>query len=66
MATRGKTDTERFPDGLDVHGPQPAFNGDGVDLTQIRQALDMTPVERVRLVSRWATAILRARVVDGR
>ena len=61
-----KTNAEIFEEMLDVHGPEPAFNDDGVDLTQIRQALDMTPLQRLRLCARWAQAIRRARIVDGR
>jgi len=30
-----------------MHGPEPAFNDDGVDLTQVRAALARTPLERL-------------------
>ena len=61
-----KSNAEVFEEKLDVHGRDRAFNDDGVDLTLIRQALDMTPLQRLRVVGRWARAILRARIVDGR
>jgi hypothetical protein len=32
---------------LTVRGEEPAFNEDGVDLTQIRRALALTPLERL-------------------
>jgi hypothetical protein len=38
--------SERFEEKLAMHGPELAFNDDGVDLTQIRAALDRTPLER--------------------
>lgn len=65
MPEREKTNAERYEEMLTVHGEELAFNDDGVDLTQIRESLDMTPLERLRLVGRWAHAILRARIVNG-
>jgi hypothetical protein len=65
MAEREKTNAERYEEMLTVHGEELAFNDDGVDLTQIRESLGMAPIDRLRLVSRWAQAILRARVVNG-
>ena len=32
---------------LTVRGDEPSFNEDGVDLTQIRRALALTPLERL-------------------
>jgi len=61
MPAREKTNAERFEEMLDVHGPELAFNDDGVDLTQIRRALDMTPIERIRYIEGWRRAILRLR-----
>jgi hypothetical protein len=50
---------------LDVHGPEAAFNEDGVDLTQIRESLDRTPLERLIQVQNWATSLDKVRVVRG-
>jgi hypothetical protein len=32
---------------LTIRGDEPAFNEDGVDLTQVRRALALTPLERL-------------------
>jgi len=42
---------------LSVHGNEPAFNEDGVDLTQIRQFLALTPLERLIWAEHTATEI---------
>ena len=42
---------------LTVQGDEPAFNEDGVDLTQIRRALALTPLERLVLAEQAATEI---------
>jgi hypothetical protein len=62
-----KTENEvsKYEGKLDVHGPLPAFNEDGVDLTQVRETLAMTPLERLIRVQSWAVAIDRIRVVRG-
>jgi len=36
-----------FEARLSVQGDEPAFNEDGVDLTQIRRFLALTPLERL-------------------
>jgi hypothetical protein len=59
MTTKAETYEER----LSVHGPELAFDDDGVDLTLIRRSLDMMPIERLRIVEGWARAILRARII---
>lgn len=51
---------------LDVHGQEPTFNDDGVDLSQIRRALALTPIERLRVCEGWRRAILRVRQAHGR
>jgi hypothetical protein len=44
---------------LTVQGNEPTFNEDGVDLTQIRRALALTPLERLVLAEQ-AAAEMRA------
>lgn len=65
--TRSTTDYEAR---LTIPGQEPAFNEDGVDLTQIRRALALTPLERLVLAEQAADEIeaLRrlARVKDDR
>jgi len=61
MAEREKTNAERYEEMLTVHGEELAFNDDGVDLTQIRQALDMTPMERLRVAESWRQTLARIR-----
>ena len=42
MIGSGKSSDERaqsYEQRLDVHGSEPSFNEDGVDLTQIRESL---------------------------
>ena len=55
---------------LTVSGDEPTFNEEGVDLTQVRRALALTPLERLVLAEQAASEIeaLRrvARVKDGR
>jgi murein tripeptide amidase MpaA len=50
---------------LDVHGSEPAFNEDGVDLTQIRESLRRTPYERLLIVQNWVESLQSVRVVRG-
>jgi hypothetical protein len=59
-----KTRAETYEEQLSVHGPELAYDDDGVDLTLIRRSLEMTPIERLRIVEAWARAILRARIVS--
>ena len=61
-----KTRAEIYEEKLDVHGPELAFNDDGVDLTQIRHSLDMAPMQRLRMVEGWARVIKKARIVRER
>ena len=42
---------------LTVQGNEPAFNEDGVDLTQVRRALALTPLERLVLAEQAAAEI---------
>ncbi len=50
---------------LDVHGAEPAFNEDGVDLTQIREFLRLTPYERLQIVQNWVESLQSVRVIRG-
>jgi hypothetical protein len=45
--TRDESTAERCERTLAVRGPEPAFDDQGVDLTQIRTALARTPDERL-------------------
>ena len=42
---------------LSVQGDEPAFNEDGVDLTQIRRFLALTPLERLVWAEQTAAEI---------
>jgi hypothetical protein len=42
---------------LAVQGNEPTFNEDGVDLTQIRRALALTPLQRLVLAEHTAAEI---------
>lgn len=44
-------------------GSELAYDEEGVDLSLIRHSLEMTAMERLRIVEGWARAILRARIV---
>lgn len=46
---------------LTISGDEPAFNEDGVDLTQIRRALALTPLERLVLAEQAADEIAALR-----
>jgi hypothetical protein len=46
---------------LVVRGEEPTFNDDGVDLTQIRDALERTPLERLLWAERAALEIANLR-----
>jgi hypothetical protein len=50
---------------LDVHGPEAAFNEDGVDLSQIRESLDMTPLERLERLQNWVNSLAKVKVIRG-
>src|SRR5512133_1059154 len=53
---------QSYEQRLDVHGSEPSFNEDGVDLTQIRESLRRTPYERLMLVQNWVESF-QARVI---
>ena len=56
---------ESYEQRIDVHGSEPSFNEDGVDLTQIRESLRRTPYERLMLVQNWVESLQSVRVVRG-
>lgn len=56
---------QSYEQRLDVHGSEPSFNEDGVDLTQIRESLRRTPYERLMLVQNWAESLQSVRVIRG-
>jgi hypothetical protein len=60
-----KEQSQKYERRLDVHGPEAAFNEDGVDLTQIRESLARTPLERLELVQNWVNSLDQVRVVRG-
>jgi hypothetical protein len=47
------------------HGPDQAVNEDGVDLTLIWSALEMTPLERLERCDLLARQIERIRALNG-
>ena len=54
-----------YENRLDLHGPEAAFNEDGVDLSQIRESLALTPLERLHRVQNWVNSLSEVRVVRG-
>jgi hypothetical protein len=56
---------QRYEQRLDVHGAEPSFNEDGVDLTQIRESLSRTPYERLMLIQNWVESLQSVRVHRG-
>ena len=42
-----RSTAQRYDQALTEPGSEPAFNDDGVDLTQVRAALARTPLERL-------------------
>jgi hypothetical protein len=56
---------EEYEAKLVIHPDEPVFNDDGVDLLQIREFLDMTPLERLRSVENLARMVAKAKVVRG-
>ena len=46
-STGHESAAERYERTLALHGSEPAFDDQGVDLTQIRAALARTPLERL-------------------
>jgi len=63
MDREAKLRIEKYEAKLDVHGPEPAFNEDGVDMAQIRNALDKTPLERLLVLQSWVAALKEIKVV---
>ncbi len=60
-----KAPSQSYEERLDVHGQQPAFNDDGVDLSQIRESLAMTPLQRLIRVQNWVNSLAEVRVIRG-
>lgn len=58
-----KARQKRYEERLTVQGRDPTFNDDGVDLTQIRRALSLTPSERLALADQTAREIETIRLV---
>lgn len=56
-----KTRAEQYEERLTLRGTEPAFDEQGVDLTQIRRALALTPLERLALADRAAREIAALR-----
>jgi hypothetical protein len=50
---------------LDVHGPEAAFNEDGVDLSQVRESLDMTVRERLERLQNWVNSLAKVKIIRG-
>jgi hypothetical protein len=66
MTTRDPAERiEHYEQRLDVHGPEAAFNEDGVDLSQIRSSLARTPLERLQQVQNWVESLAMIRVLRG-
>jgi len=68
MTSSSSSSDERiqsYEQRLDVHGSEPAFNEDGVDLTQIRESLRRTPYERLVIVQNWVESLQSVRVIRG-
>lgn len=57
MSDPPKSPARRYEEQLAIQPLEPIFNDDGVDLTQIREMLAMTPLERLRYVDQAATSI---------
>jgi hypothetical protein len=60
-----KRRAEEYEAKLAIQPTEPIFNDDGVDLLQIREFLDLTPLERLRSVENLARMIAKAKVVRG-
>lgn len=60
-----KAEIQSYDGRLDVHGPEATFNEDGVDLSQIRESLALTPLERLYRVQNWVNSLAQVRVVRG-
>ena len=58
-----KTSAETPEGQPSEQGPEAAYDDEGVDLSLIRHSLEMTAMERLRIVEGWARAILRAKII---
>ncbi len=58
-----KSRAQEYEAKLAIQPTEPVYNDDGVDLLQIREFLDMTPLERLLSLENWARAILSAKVI---
>jgi hypothetical protein len=52
-----KPRAESYEERLVVRGDEPVFNDDGVDLTQVRRALALSPLERLAMADQAALEI---------
>ena len=57
LPNRMSSRAELYEERLTVRGAEPTFNEDGVDLTQIRRALAMTPLERLAEADQLAAEV---------
>jgi hypothetical protein len=46
-----------YDERLSIRGEEPTYNEDGVDLTQIRRSLSLTPLERLIAAEQASTEI---------
>jgi hypothetical protein len=60
-----KSQVKAYEERLDVRGPEATFNADGVDLSQIRESLALTPLERLYRLQNWVNSLAQVRVVRG-
>ena len=60
-----KSRAAEYEQKLAIQPTEPVYNDDGVDLLQIREFLELTPLERLRSVENLARLIAKAKVVRG-
>ena len=60
-----KSRAAEYEQKLAIQPTEPVYNDDGVDLLQIREFLDLTPLERLRSVENLARLIAKAKVGRG-
>lgn len=58
-----KSRAAEYEQKLAIQPTEPVYNDDGVDLLQIREFLELTPLERLLSLETWARTILSARVI---
>lgn len=58
-----KSRAAQYEEQLAIRPTEPVYNDDGVDLLQIREFLQLTPLERLRSVENLAKMVASARVV---